>query len=522
MSYRNPQQVVDTQSGQHIQNMLKQITGATTGAIKTIQANYKQREKENVERVQKLNSAQGKFLNAYNAADIKNSATDWQTPLEGALTRHGELVKKQLNDPLNFTTDNAKELSWLQTIPNQILEDAKQTEAKMQSYNDTMEIPPGDFDGIDKFAPPKLYKTLDVEGQVGSTAGRSIGNMRWDSDLSRGYTEVVSYDGEGNKIGTDANRAFDLPVVPNPTKNIKEVSAGIKETKVNYYKEGVKTKRVSIKDSEGNVTGGYNQEYQEVDMDRLIADVRKKSDSYIIGIGAQPASRLSNNKMLEYIDEIKPMFGMPNLGDVAKIINPDKATWDMDATGKVIDPYLERTQIAYAKMLIKEEGLGVEKPLRKVYDKTGDEKTTKLTEASKKFKGRVSLGKKVLNEIKSLTDSKKQKGSKNFNLDKLGAFVDVINSKRRGSDPKIVRTEDLKALYLRQDGKTEESWEDVRPKTDLAYRNSSGAIIPVDISDPKKLNNSMLDLLIPGIEPSERDRLLKAIIGGNQDRPKLP
>jgi len=385
-----------------------------------------------------------------------------------------------------------------------------------------MEIPPGDFDGIDKFVSPNLYKTLDVEGQVGSTAGRSIGTMRWDSNLSRGYTEVVSYDGEGNKIGTDANRAFDLPVVPNPTKNMKEVGVGIKETKVNYYKEGVKTRRVPIKDSEGNVTGSYTQEYQEVDMARLIEDVRKKSDSYIIGIGAQPAVRLSNNKMLEYIDKIPTMPGMPDLGDAFKIIDPDKATWDRDATSKIIDPFLNRTQIAYAKMLIKEEGLGVEKPLRKVYDKTGDEKTTKLTEASKKFKGRVSLGKKVLNEIKSLTDSKKQKGSKNFNLDKLGAFVDVINSKRRGSDPKIVRTEDLKALYLRQDGNTEESWEDVRPKTDLAYRTSSGAIIPVDISDPKELNNSMLDLLIPGIEPSERDRLLKAIIGGNQDRPKLP
>ena len=383
MSYRNPQQVVDTQSGQHIQNMLKQITGATTGAIKTIQANYKQREKENVERVQKLNSEQGKFLNAYNAADIKNSATDWQTGLGGALTRHNELTKIKLNDPLNFTTDNAKELSWLQTIPNQILEDAKQTEAKMQSYNDTMEITPGDFDGIDKFAPPNLYKTLDVQGQVGSTAGRSIGTMKWDPVLGKGSTVVVSYDSEGNEIGTDANRAFDLPVVPNPTKNMKEVGVGIKETKVNYYKEGVKTRRVPIKDSEGNVTGSYTQEYQEVDMARLIEDVRKKSDSYIIGIGAQPASRLSNNKMLEYIDEIKPMFGMPNLGDVAKIINPDKATWDMDATGKVIDPYLERTQIAYAKMLIKEQGLGVEKPLRKVYDKTGDEKTGKASELEK-------------------------------------------------------------------------------------------------------------------------------------------
>ncbi len=498
MSYRNPQQVVDTQSGQHIQNMLKQITGATTGAIKTIQANYKQREKENVERVQKLNSAQGKFLNAYNAADIKNSATDWQTPLEGALTRHGELVKKQLNDPLNFTTDNAKELSWLQTIPNQILEDAKQTEAKMQSYNDTMEIPPGDFDGIDKFAPPKLYKTLDVEGQVGSTAGRSIGNMRWDSNLSRGYTEVVSYDGEGNEIGTDANRAFDLPVVPNPTKNIKEVGNGIKETKVNYYKEGVKTRRVSIKDSNGKETGGYNQEYQEVDMDRLIADVRKKSDSYIIGIGAQPASRLSNNKMLEYIDEIPTMPGMLGVGDLGKIINPDKATWDMDATGKVIDPYLERTQIAYAKMLIKEEGLGVEKPLRKVYDKTGDEKTTKLTAPQQKLKDQSQFTNKILNEVKEIQ-------AKTGNPSAADSFLSLTNKYIPAGEPKIEQLDDIKKRYIKymttvpktplSKEEAETEWQDLNIKTSLAYIKN-GEVISLDPSSAESRKSALEDLLI--------------------------
>ena len=498
MSYRNPQQVVDTQSGQHIQNMLKQITGATTGAIKTIQANYKQREKENVERVQKLNSAQGKFLNAYNAADIKNSATDWQTGLGKALTRHNELIKLQLDSPLKFTTDNAKELSWLQTIPNQILEDAKQTEAKMQSYNDTMEIPPGDFDGIDKFAPPKLYKTLDVEGQVGDTAGRSIGTMEWDPVLSKGSTLVVSYDGEGNEIGTDANRAFDLPVVPNPTKNIKEVSAGIKETKVNYYKEGVKTRRVSIKDSEGNVTGGYNQEYQEVDMDRLIADVRKKSDSYIIGIGAQPASRLSNNKMLEYIDEIKPMFGMPNLGDVAKIINPDKATWDMDATGKVIDPYLERTQIAYAKMLIKEEGLGVEKPLRKVYDKTGDEKTTKLTAPQQKLKDQSQFTNKILNEVKEIQ-------AKTGNPSAADSFLSLTNKYIPAGEPKIEQLDDIKKRYIKymttvpktplSKEEAEAEWQDLNIKTSLAYIKN-GEVISLDPSSAESRKSALEDLLI--------------------------
>ena len=54
MSYRNPQQIVDTQSGQHIQNMLKQVTGAATGTIKTIQAKYRQREKENIAEQQQI------------------------------------------------------------------------------------------------------------------------------------------------------------------------------------------------------------------------------------------------------------------------------------------------------------------------------------------------------------------------------------------------------------------------------------------------------------------------------------
>lgn len=520
MSYRNPQQVVDTQSGQHVQNMLKQITGATTGAIKTIQAKYKQREKENIERVQKLNSAQGKFLNAYNAADIKNSATDWQTGLGVSLTRHGELIKKQLNDPLKFTTDNAKELSWLQTLPNQILEDAKQTEAKMQSYNDTMEIPPGNFGGIDKFAPPELFKTLDIEGQVGSTAGRSIGIARWDPELSKGSTKVVSYDGQGNEIGTDANRAFDIPVVPNPTTNIKEVGGAFAKANVNYYKEEVKTKRIPIKDGEGKVTGAYTQEYKEVEMDRLIADVRKKTDSYIIGLGAQPASRLSNNTMLEYIDEIPTMPGMLGVGDMGKIIDPDKATWDMDATGKVVDPLLERTQIAYAKMVIKEEGLGVEKYIRRIDDKTGDKKTIKLSAAEKKLKNQSQFTNKILNEVD-------ENQAKTGNPSAADSFLSLTNKYIPDGEPKIEQLDDIKERYIKymttvpkiplSKEEAEAEWQEKNIKTSLAYIKN-GEVISIDPSSAESRTSALEDLLITNPKILAKYNLSKA----NKNRPELP
>ena len=48
MSYRNPKQVVDTQSGQHIRNMLQQISGATVGALNQIKKDADKKREENL------------------------------------------------------------------------------------------------------------------------------------------------------------------------------------------------------------------------------------------------------------------------------------------------------------------------------------------------------------------------------------------------------------------------------------------------------------------------------------------
>ena len=52
MSYRNPKQVVDTQSGQHVRNMLQQISGATVGALNQIkkEADKKREEIANIDK----------------------------------------------------------------------------------------------------------------------------------------------------------------------------------------------------------------------------------------------------------------------------------------------------------------------------------------------------------------------------------------------------------------------------------------------------------------------------------------
>ena len=358
MSYRNPKQVIDTQSGQYIRDMMKTVTGATINVLKTQQAELKKREKENVERQQRINAEQGRYANAVNAADIKNSGTDWSPTLEKALKRHATLIAKRNDDPLNWSTMDAKELSYWQTLPTTIKTQSVQTEAKMQIYNDAMTKPVGQRGALDKFADPKEYEQINIEGRVGLTGGKSIGDAYFDRELGIGNAKVTSYRLDGKEIGTDANRDFDPPIVPDTTKQFQAISVKLKKAGIqeNKYKKNanktrvVETKRVPPKKGEK----GFSQEFNPVDMEYLMKVVRAETDPYVYSLGVQRAIRLRNNIALKLVD------AMPNYGEFGKeadIVDPNKSIWIKNNQGEIIDPELEKTQIAIARLYIKEYNL---------------------------------------------------------------------------------------------------------------------------------------------------------------------
>ena len=357
MSYRNPKQVIDTQSGQHIRDMMKTVTGATINVLKTQQAELKKREKENVERQQKINAEQGAYANAVNAADIKNSGTDWSPTLEKALKIHATLIAKRNDDPLNWSAMDAKELSYWQTLPTTIKTQSVQTEAKMQTYNEAMAKTVGQYGALDKFADPREYEQINIEGQVGLTGGKSIGNAYFDRELGIGNAKVTSYRLDGKEIGTDANRDFDPPIVPDPTKDFEAIKvklnkAGIQENKYKKNANGtrvVEVQRVPVKDGDD-----FSQETNPVDMEYLMKVVRAETDPYVYSLGAQRAIRLVNNKALDLKDTIP---GMGMLGEVGNLVDPNKSIWIKNNQGEIIDPELERTYIAVARLYIKENGL---------------------------------------------------------------------------------------------------------------------------------------------------------------------
>ena len=143
-------------------------------------------------------------------------------------------------------------------------------------------------------------------------------------------------------------------------------------------------------------------------------------------------------------------------------------------------------------------------------------KPVKVDKSQQKFNDTVSFAVDTLNEVRSLAGETKKQGNKKFTMDEQGAFLTVLNQKRLSTDSKIQTTEDLKAEFLADrkekkvsDEQALEEWESASPKTGLGYYRK-GRIIPVDLSSPRAMSKTVLELLNPGIKAQELNKLLKA------------
>lgn len=401
MSYRNPQQVVDTQSGQYIRDAMKSVTGSAVGAIKAQQEKEEKRQKElreneeqNIAFYRKTIQAQAKIANSANAENVKNSGTDWASAIREGIDEYGDLYMKSLKYPLQFSTEDALKMSSLANMGTQIKQQAIEDQADMDTLQSGFEAGPGQYGGFGKFVDKDILKRLAIQGKLGATPGKSIGVFDWDPEVGGLSTKVISYDGEGNEIGTNANGGNITDyIVPNPTENMQGIKAAIKQRNDDYFKDQ-------------EIQSNFNKNTKETIKSQfpnraaLIADIRALSDGYIEGLGANSAIRLRNNKMMGYIkDENGKTVKDP------PIIDPNKAMWDMDKQGNVIDPQLEQTKIAYAEMLADEMGLGKDEKIVATIKQTLKEKTA-FQKAIDKLAPKIKVSENKTWELKGKGDDR--------------------------------------------------------------------------------------------------------------------
>lgn len=500
MSYENPEQFVDKQSGQHFRRMQESITKAATSTISSYVDTYKR----NQIRIQKIREqADKETLDAKNAVfqtSSKNSTIQFQN-INGKFKRLAELKKK---NPSMLTDKERNFIRSMDTVGTRMYSALENTTASSLAFKEQSAIKPGSQGSNDEFRNPEQYQTMMIMN--GKIPGSKEAIFEEDENGNVVYSVVVK-DADGKEVGRVLNKDMETTLFIDKVPNLQpDINKAIEQTKAilniesefspAYIKEGELTGKLMV---------GVNNKGVGVSADLWEETLKKQIGLITIGLEGNQKSSFHNN-----ITRTKN-----TKDDKGNIIKDDgKNLWEYDKD------LSSNQNLEFDNELFKYANSEVEsvKAKNKVMRKA-KESTTDPTKSQQTFNKRLNFAKETLKEVNSLTGADERKGSKNFTINKKGAFLTILNKKRLDSDSKIQNIEDIKPEYIEQklgEGKTDEeaaaAWEKESKNTELAYIRG-GKIVPVDLSSPDAMNKSMLELLIPEIKALERNELAKAMNG---------
>ena len=240
MSYRNPQQVVDTQSGQHIRNMMQQITGATVGVLSEIQkkatANRKailEQEKKGAEAIEKISS------DVYTEAR-KTSSIDFVESIDNILGQVDGVVKTTQNH--NRTNAQKQIVANAKATGDVIKAFGVKKSEQAQIWNEVQSMGVGNYGGLSLTGnnEQSLLKQRILFGTPGFE-----GSVRGVIDInSKTGPQITAYisDKNGVLVGTtDINQTDVGVIIPNAVKTMNSIQkswnnySGLKNEKSAIY-----------------------------------------------------------------------------------------------------------------------------------------------------------------------------------------------------------------------------------------------------------------------------------------------
>lgn len=363
MSYRNPQQVVDTQSGQHIRNMMQQITGATVGVLSEIQkkatANRKailEQEKKGAEAIEKISS------DVYTEAR-KTSSIDFNDSISTNLAQLNGVVTKTQNH--NRTNAQNQIVRNADAMGDAVKEFGVHSSEQAQVWNEVQSMGVGNYGGLSLTGnnEQSLLKQRILFGTPGFE-----GSVRGEIDInSKSGPQITAYisDKNGVLVGTtDINQTDVGVIIPNAVKTMNSIQkswnnySGIKNEKSAIYTD--QTVEYDPKVDEL----GYKQKYIKTNKEEVLKLIRngidggEGSDAYVYSQSVRGAIALYNDKAIAVMTDDKGKLLTPE--EQAKlIIDPTKSTWEKNELGKAVDPDLEKVLSGVANLFRVEKGIGM-------------------------------------------------------------------------------------------------------------------------------------------------------------------
>ena len=225
MSYENPQQFVDKQSGQYFRDMQKSITQATTSTISSFVESYK----ENAKAVQKMNLEADKFVtdakNAIFQTQSKNSTIQFQN-IDEKLKKLGEL--KRMN-PTKLTHKQRNFITSMTTLGSRMFNSLENTTASAIAFKEQSDIKLGSQGSNDKYRNKGQFETMSIMN--GTLPGSK--EAFYDEDENGNVVYSVSVkNAKGVEVGKILNKDLETTMFVDKVPNLQpDINKAIEKAK---------------------------------------------------------------------------------------------------------------------------------------------------------------------------------------------------------------------------------------------------------------------------------------------------
>ena len=285
MSYRNPKQVVDTQSGQYVREMQQSLSNTTDRTIQGLNNIYLENQKQIKEIANEAAEATTKIENAVFQTKSKNSTIQFDS-LNGQLNKFSDLKKQ---DPTKLTNKQRNFMRSMENIGTTMKNGLANTTASAISFKEQTDKGLGKDGGNDEFRNPDQYKVMSIMN--GSIPGRKEANYEED-ELGNVIYSVKVYDGKGKFVGDVINGNIEQ------TMFVSKVPDLITK----------KAKAIELVKAELSLDSKFAEAYKKGESFGLNGEGRKvNADDFEKGVAAQAENiqrEMSDNDLASYWNNI--------------------------------------------------------------------------------------------------------------------------------------------------------------------------------------------------------------------------
>ena len=290
MSYRNPTQVVDTQTGQHYANLQKTIAGSFGNYANSVKAADAKKQQENEKRAAQetarlngLIKERNKNVSSAMRTDLKYPTVDFSTGAKGIINEAYEIESKNQVRSI----DQNQKIATANTIGDAARPAAEEYVGKQTTFNTAYAKAIGTMGGIAKGQELKVY-----EGLYNSTPDGVMSKTTAIYTLDGSNNIVITYE-NGGKVFDPSNDSMLPQFVPDWQPSVDS-----------FKKQGLTNELFNFADSNNEIYKGGEKIYENGKAVGVLPNRKKFEDSIKKGVRANVISGLSSNDAIALYNNV--------------------------------------------------------------------------------------------------------------------------------------------------------------------------------------------------------------------------